>query len=79
MQMRDLGLAVVAARALRLGHSPTCIAALDALAVPNDESWLLSCPERAHVAASPVKAMAVIEDAPTVTWTLTRLSALAGG
>ena len=65
MDMHDFRLAVAAARALRYGHDPKCVRALNALPKPLTSMWLITCPSAGKVVSSMAKAMVFIEDHPS--------------
>ena len=80
MDMHDFRLAVAAARALRYGHDPACIRALNALPQPLTSMWLITCPGAGKVTSTMTKAMAFIEDHPSaVTWQISSVGDLVLG
>ena len=80
MDMHDFRLAVAAARALRYGHDPACIRALNALPQPLTSMWLITCPGAGKVVSSMAKAMVFVEDHPdSVTWQLSSVGDLVLG
>jgi hypothetical protein len=71
MDMVDLGRAVVAARALRVGHATSVIRTINALPYLTSSMWLASAAgQTPRVSTSLLKITAYIEDHPASSWLL---------
>jgi hypothetical protein len=79
LDMRDFRSAVIAARALKAGHDPSCIRAINALPHISSGMWLTTTMGSAKITSSMVKAIVWIEDHPADMWTLSCLGTLSLG